>query len=157
MPYKFPCTVDAVKAILSTLTDDEAKAAAVHIDSSWNDSPLVNLVSNSPEVGMPMRRLRSRNIKHTTNISFSIDNYWYNKLWLAFIRALHGGVDHMMFPELTYNRAVDSGAEDIRWRPAVFSMENGTAYSIKRQDNYTYTISATVIWIEEDAIDAYQS
>lgn len=155
MPYKFPCTVDAVLGDFQNFTSAEAEAAAIHLDSSWNDTPSVYLVSNDPEVGPPIRRLRSRNIKHTVSVSFSIDNYWYNKMWIPFIKLLHGGIDHFLFPEITYNKKATEGQTDIKWRPAFFQINGGSAFSIKRQDNYTYTISATVVWIEEDAINAY--
>jgi len=155
MPYKFPCTVDAVAADFQSFTSAEAEAATIHLDSSWNDTPSIYLVSNEPEVGPPIRRLRSRNIKHTVTISFAIDNYWYNKMWLPFIKLLHGGIDPFLFPEITYNRSAAEGQTDLKWRPAFFQMNGGSAFSIKRQDNYTYTISATVVWIEEDAINAY--
>lgn len=134
---------------------DPAEDGVIALETTWTDTPSLYMVSNNPEVGPPIRRLRSTNVKHTIPISFIIDNFWYNKLWLAFIRALHGGIEPFLFPEITYNKIADGGASDVHEVVAHFSMENGTAFTVKRHDKYTYLVSATVIWTEEDGINAH--
>lgn len=152
---RFPYNADAVKAIATDVTDAQAAEGVIALESTWTDTPSLFMLSNDPEVGPPIRRLRSTNIKHTMPISFIINNFWYNKLWLPFIRALHGGISPFLFPEITYNRNVSGGQSDIKEITAWFSMDNGSPFSIKRQDNYNYIISASIYWIEEDGINAH--
>ena len=154
---KFPYNVNAVKAIIgNSYSDDFAAQGVIAIDSTWTDSPSIDMIENSPEVGPPIRRLRSTNIKHTVTISFIISNYWYNLLWLPFVKGLHG-IKHFWFPNITYNRAAQGGSTDIEEVEAWFSLSGGQPFTVKRQDNYNYTISANIVWVEEDGLNARES
>lgn len=158
---RFPYNIDAVKAVTGINTDTiiinnhtySLADAVIYLDSSWTDTPSIDLVTNKPEVGPPIRRLRSYNVLHTMPISFDIDNFWYNRLWLPFIYALHGGIDKFLFPEITYNKDALAGSTDINLVEAWFDVSNGSPFNVKRKDNYTYVVSATVCWISEDKIE----
>ena len=151
---RFPYNVEAVKAIIgNTYSDDFARQGVIAIDSSWTDSPSIDMIENNPEVGPPIRRLRSTNVKHSLPISFMISNYWYNKLWLPFIRDLHG-INHFLFPNITYNRIATQGSTDIEEVEAWFNLNGGQPFTVKRQDKYTYLVSANIVWVEEDGLNA---
>lgn len=151
---RFPYDVAAVKAVIgNTYSDDYAKQGIIAIDSTWTDSPSIDVIENNPEVGPPIRRLRSTNVKHTIPISFTISNFWYNLLWLPFVRGLHG-INHFWFPNITYNRAANEGSTDIEEVEAWFSLNGGQPFTVKRQDNYNYVVSATIVWVEEDGLNA---
>ena len=149
--YTFPYNAEAVSEITGLdLHDVLCENGRIFLDTSWNDNFSLDMVSNSPEVGAPIRRLRSTNVKHTVTITFSISNYWYNRLWLPFVYALHGGIDTFLFPNLTYNSEVwgMTDAGDIKLVSAWFDMSNGRPYSVKRRDRNHYTVSATVCYLD---------
>jgi len=109
--------------------------STLKINTDWNESIGLDMIVNQPEVGAPIRRLRSRRTKHTVTFSFTLSLYEYNTVFKPFIVNIKGGADAFNFPDLTANTTNTVEA---------YITNAATPYTIKRQDNYTYTISMTI-------------
>ena len=114
------------------------ESEGLFINSDWTDNPTVSIVSNDPEVGNPIRRLRSYNIKHTLSCSMTVDREQFNKFSNFVLRKLHGGIDPFVFKSFL----------DGYDYTAALKVDNGAPFTCKRQDAYQFNVRFTIVYIE---------
>lgn len=116
----------------------QTELANIFVNADWNDTPSVHMVSNDPEVGNPIRRLRSYNVKHTISCSVTLTYTEFTTFRNFVLRKLHGGIDPFIFRSFI----------DDHEYPTTFVMENGTPFTSKRDGMYNYSVSFTLSYIE---------
>lgn len=106
------------------------------ISTDWTDTPTQDIIENSPEVGLPIRRRRSFNEKHTIKVNLTLSYSEYHDVFLPFFAYISHGLDAFMFKS-----PVDSTFHETN-----LVQSNGQFYTINRQDNYQYRISLSLAY-----------
>lgn len=127
------------------MLDWEAELPGMHINSDWSHSISLSIISNDPEVGNPIRRLRSGNVKHILSCSMTLD-YAEFQVFSNFInRKLHGGLDPFLFRSFLDGKSYES----------VLVIDGDAPFTSKRNSDTDYTVSFTISYIEYGgALDA---
>jgi len=105
------------------------------INSDWSDSLKTWIVKGKPEVGPPISRARSRNIEHTLLVSVDMSYSEYNTVFVPFVQDTMGGIKSFKFTS-----PLDSITYDA------YLGGDSNLYTIKRCDNYSYTVTCTIVY-----------
>lgn len=117
--------------------EDVAHTCSFYLNSDWNDTPTMAIIENVPEMGQPIRRFRSPNVKHTISATVIMSYEEYNRGFLQFIQNINGGVDPFYF----------KSPVDSIYHKTTLSLSDGGCYSIKRNDNYSYAITLSFNYV----------
>lgn len=110
----------------------------IYVDSDWSDNPSLSMVSNDPEVGNPIRRLRSYNVKHTISCNMTLSYPEFQLFYVFAMRKLHGGIDPFIFRSFV----------DSKEYTTYFVMDNGQPFTYQRNGMYDYKVSFTIMYVE---------
>lgn len=111
--------------------------SSLQIDTDWSDATSVAIISNEPEVGLPIRRLRSHSVKHVLTANATLSYYELNNIFKPFIKQ----IGHGLLP-FSYTSPVDS----ITYHNTSLDVSSGLPYTLKRKDNTTYIVSFKLIY-----------
>lgn len=117
------------------------------LNSDWTDTPSVALIEHEPEVGLPIRRLRSANIKHTLSASFVLNFDEFNDEFLPFMHDISNGLDSFYFVSPVDGKNAKVTGLPLVVHTAKLKAEGGQFYTIKRQSNQLYIVSVTFEYV----------
>lgn len=106
--------------------------STLYLNSDWSDNPQISIVQNKPEVGPPISRARSHNIEHVLTATVDMSYAEYTTVFIPFLQSINGGLQPFRF-----RSPLDSLYYDAY-------LGGSTPYTIKRRDNYSYTIGLTI-------------
>ena len=106
------------------------------LNTDWTDTPSVSMVENKPEIGPPIRRMRSYNEKHVLSCSVDMTYSQMNTDLPTFIYNLKGGI-------LPFN--FTSPVDGVTYE-AYLEGSNGQFYTKKRKNVSLYTVSFKIAY-----------
>lgn len=117
----------------------ETELNGLHINTDWSNTSKMDIIENKPELGNPIRRLRSRNVKQTLTCSMLLDYNQFNNIFKPFVyQKLHGGLDSFYF------KSFIDGINHITH----LVITNGSPFKLKRQNNNSYMVNFVLEYIE---------